>query len=225
VQKEVPASRRWVYRCLARALGLSWMWHMSARSVAVCVWLRGCACIPLGAFARDLRHWYARASIWLHACTRVVACMIVAHATSMVPNYSKSDQEDSSLHNLTRSMCMHATLACNTHAAPRNCASCTPDCNDHADWFTWWECNRSVAHECRKRWNAVRLRGCACIPMCMQAYTSYTMCAFGCAQRHRYARISHYMWIVQRVIGVHHYTYTHYRGVAAPRPVAGPVSD
>ena len=51
VQKEVPASRRWVYRCRARALGLSGMWHTSAISVAVCVRSRGCACIPMCAFA------------------------------------------------------------------------------------------------------------------------------------------------------------------------------
>ena len=30
VQKEAPASRRWIYRCGARALGLSGMWHTSA---------------------------------------------------------------------------------------------------------------------------------------------------------------------------------------------------
>ena len=59
VQKEVPASRRWVYRCRARALGLSRMWHICAISVAVCVRLQGYACIPLGVFACDLCHRYA----------------------------------------------------------------------------------------------------------------------------------------------------------------------
>jgi len=63
VQKEVPASRRWFYLCRARALGLSGMWHTSVISVAVCVRSRGCACIPMCAFACVLRHRYARDSI------------------------------------------------------------------------------------------------------------------------------------------------------------------
>ena len=45
------------------ALGLSGMWHTSAITVAVCVRLRGCACIPYCAVACVLRHRSARDSI------------------------------------------------------------------------------------------------------------------------------------------------------------------
>jgi len=62
VQKEVPASRRWVYLCRAQRLPIRNV-ETSAISVAVCVRLRGCACIPMCAFACVLRHRYARDSI------------------------------------------------------------------------------------------------------------------------------------------------------------------
>ena len=49
----------WVYLCRARALAYQECGN-ECLSVTVCVRLRGCACIPMCAFACVLRHRYAR---------------------------------------------------------------------------------------------------------------------------------------------------------------------